>query len=48
MGSGKDVELQKEEEGKVAGIESLVEVYRLNVDENIKYLCRAQTDADCS
>ena len=41
MGSGVNVEVKQEEESKIAGIKALVEVYRLNVNENIKYLCRA-------
>lgn len=45
MRSGEDVELQEEEEGKVAGKKALVEVDRLNVYENIKYLGRTQTNA---
>lgn len=45
MGRGEDVELQEEEEGKVAGKKALVEVDRLNVYENIKYLGRTQTNA---
>ena len=45
MGRGKDVKLQKKEEGKVAGIEALVKINGLHVNENIKYLRRAQTNA---
>lgn len=45
MGSGEDVEFQEEEEGKVAGKKALVEIDRLNVYENIKYLGRAQANA---
>ena len=47
MGRGKHVKFQEEEEGKVAGKESFVEIHRLYVDENVKYLSRAQTDAYC-
>ena len=45
VGRGKDVKLQKKEEGKVAGIEALVKINGLHVNENVKYLRRAQTNA---
>lgn len=46
MGRGVNVKAQKEEKGNVAGKIPLVEIYRLHVDENIKYLRRTQTDTD--
>ena len=41
MGSGVNVKVKQEEESKIAGIKALVEIYRLNVYKNVKYLCRA-------
>ena len=46
MGRGVNVKAQKEEKGKITGKISLVEIYRLHVNENIKYLRRTQTDTD--
>ena len=47
MGRGVKLKIEKEKEGKVAGIESFVEIHRLNINRNIKYLCVAKSYADC-
>ena len=46
MRSGVNIKAEQEEEGQIAGIKAFVEVYRFNIDKNIKYLCRAQPNAD--
>ena len=39
------IKVEQEKECEVAGIKALVEAYRLNIDVNLKYLCRTQSDA---